>query len=71
MIGKFIIFRLEKTKQAGEIRMFLTGAFTWSKLDSKASKGTFNAMKSIAEKIKDQYPDLIIERQGGSGNIAP
>lgn len=65
MNRKFIIFRLEKTNQGGERRMYLTAAFTWSKEDSNAYIASLNAMKSAAEKIKDQYPDLIIERLGG------
>lgn len=65
MNRNFIIFRLEKTKRGGDRKMYFTPALSWSAIDNMAMKADYETMRKFAERIKDQHPDLIIERQGG------
>jgi hypothetical protein len=61
----FIIFRFEKTKNGDNRKMYFTPALSWTAIDYKAMKADYETMKKIADKIKERYPDLIIERKGG------
>lgn len=60
--ARYLIFRLEEGAGPKSKPVFLTGKSTWSSNRALARRGTLSAMKALIAKLKDTFPDLILEQ---------
>jgi hypothetical protein len=61
----YIIFRLDVSGTSPYPKLFLTRDSHWSSLPGSARRGTLAALKTLAKKMRSEYPDLIIEKDDG------
>jgi len=59
---RFLIFRMQDEKRLRPEPVFLSTGNTWTPMRASAKLGSLPVMKALVEKLKKEFPDLILEK---------